>query len=204
MECIFSFHFSSLELSFKTTGNRLSQMFCRGRILFRIPAPSLVLFLVGCCAVLAKGRPLEAHAVSLSIILLPHLPLQTTGKSCSEGPSPGDGRQRRKQRLGGGNNRSSLCRTSLPPRRQRASCRDDSVHPPPHCPPAPLRLAAAVRTMCRGEGSPQAMKQAIKTASASSGDGIHHHLLLYNSANQPTHQFCSLCNRFSCQGCTNF
>jgi hypothetical protein len=151
MECIFSFHFSSLELSFKTTGNRLSQMFCRGQILFRIPAPSLVLFLVGCCAVLAKGRPLEAYAVSLSIILLPHLPLHTTGKGCSEGPSPGDGRQRRKQRLGGGDNRSSLCRTSLPPRRQRASCCDDSVHPPPHCLPAPLRLAAAVRTMCRGK-----------------------------------------------------
>jgi len=42
------------------------------------------------------------------------------------------------------------------------------------------------------EGSPLAMKQSIRMASVSPGGGVRRHLLLYNSANQPTHQFCSL------------
>ena len=66
------------------------------------------------------------------------------------------------------------------------------VHLPPHCPTPPSRLAAATPTMCRGEGSPLAMKRSIRTASASSGGGVRRHLLLYNSADRPTHQFCSL------------
>ncbi len=82
--------------------------------------------------------------------------------------------------------------TSLPPRRQRASCRDDSVPPPPRCPPPPSHLATAAPAMCRGEDSPLAMKRSIRTASTSSGSGVRRHLLLYNLANRPTHQFCSL------------
>jgi hypothetical protein len=45
--------------------------------------------------------------------------------------------------------------------------------------------------MCRGEDSPLAMKRSIRTASKSSGGGVRRHLLLYNSANRPTHQFSS-------------
>ena len=66
------------------------------------------------------------------------------------------------------------------------------VHPLPCCPTPPSRLVAATPTMCRGEGSPLAMKQSIRTASASSCGGVHRHILLYNSADRPTHQFCSL------------
>jgi len=66
------------------------------------------------------------------------------------------------------------------------------VHPPPCCPTPPLRLAAATPTMCRGEGSPLAIKQSIRTASTLLGGGVHRHLLLYNLAGRPTHQFCSL------------
>ena len=58
-ECIFSFHFSSLDSPSKTTGNRPPQTFCRGRIASRIPAPLLVLFLVGCCVVSANGGRLK-------------------------------------------------------------------------------------------------------------------------------------------------
>ena len=62
--------------------------------------------------------------------------------------------------------------TSLPPRRQRASCRDDSRSPAAPVSPAPSRLAAATPTMCRGEGSPLAMKQSIRTASALSSSSV--------------------------------
>ena len=58
-ECIFSFHFSSLESPSKTTGNRPPRTFCRGRIASQIPAPSLVLFLVGCCVVSANDGRLK-------------------------------------------------------------------------------------------------------------------------------------------------
>ena len=94
-------------------------------------------------------------------------------------------------------NRSPLRGTSLPPRRQRASCRDDFVPPPPRCPMPPSRLAAAAPAMCRGEDSPLAMKRSIRTASTSSGGGVRCHLLLYNSANRPTHQFCSCATDFT-------
>ena len=58
-ECIFSFHFSSLGSPSKTTGNRPPRTFCRGRIASQIPAPSLVLFLVGCCVVSANNGRLK-------------------------------------------------------------------------------------------------------------------------------------------------
>ena len=58
-ECIFSFHFSLLESPSKTTGNRPPRTFCRGRIASQIPAPSLVLFLVGCCVVSANDGRLK-------------------------------------------------------------------------------------------------------------------------------------------------
>jgi len=38
---------------------RPSQTFLYGRILYQIPAPSLVLLLVGCCVVLANGGRLN-------------------------------------------------------------------------------------------------------------------------------------------------
>jgi len=62
----------------------------------------------------------------------------------------------------------------------------------PHPPSLTTRLAAAAPAMCRGEESPLAMKQSIRMASALLGGGVRRHLLLYNSANRPTHQFCSL------------
>ena len=58
-ECIFSFHFSSLESPSKTTGNCPPRTFCRGRIASQIPAPSLVLFLVGCCVFSANDGRLK-------------------------------------------------------------------------------------------------------------------------------------------------
>ena len=55
----------------------------------------------------------------------------------------------------------------------------------PIAPRPSLRLAGAAPTMCRGEGSPLAMKQLIRTTcSMSSGGGVRRHLLLYNSANR--------------------
>jgi hypothetical protein len=48
-----------LESPSKTTGNRPPQTFCHGGIASRIPAPLLVLFLVGCCVVLANGGYLK-------------------------------------------------------------------------------------------------------------------------------------------------
>ncbi len=54
-ECIFSYHFLSLESPSKTMDNCPSQAFLHGRFLYRIPAPLLLLLLVGCCVVLANG-----------------------------------------------------------------------------------------------------------------------------------------------------
>jgi len=59
-------------------------------------------------------------------------------------------------------------------------------------PPAPLAPRRSRANHVPGESSPLAMKRSIRTASASSGSGVRRHLLLYNSANRPTHQFCSL------------
>ncbi len=78
------------------------------------------------------------------------------------------------------------------PRRQRASCPGDSHLPATTLPPAPLTPCHSRADHVPGEGSPLAMKRSIRKASASSDSGVRHHLLLYNSANQPTHQFCSL------------
>ena len=58
-ECIFSFHFLSLESPSKTTGNRPPRTFCHGRIASQIPTPSLVLFLVCCCVVSANDGHLK-------------------------------------------------------------------------------------------------------------------------------------------------
>ncbi len=58
-ECIFSFHFLLIQSPSKMTGNRPPQTFRRDQITSWIPAPSLVLFLVGCCVVLANGGRLK-------------------------------------------------------------------------------------------------------------------------------------------------
>ena len=58
-ECIFSFHFLSFESPSKTTVNPSPRTFCRSRIASQIPAPSLVLFLVGCCVVSANDGRLK-------------------------------------------------------------------------------------------------------------------------------------------------
>ncbi len=77
-ECIFAFYFLSLESSSKSTSNRPPPTFCRGRICSKIPIPSLVLFLVGCCI----GWPLKAEARSFSLSFsLPHLPPKMTVNS---------------------------------------------------------------------------------------------------------------------------
>ena len=64
----FSFHFSLLE-SPKATGYSPSQTFRHGRILSRIPAPSLVLLSVGCCVV-------SANAGRLKLMPCPSLSMQ--------------------------------------------------------------------------------------------------------------------------------
>ncbi len=191
-ECIFSFHFSSLESPSKTTGNRHSQTFRRGRILSRIPAPSLVLFSVGCCVVSANGSRLKLMPCpSLYFFVAPFTAPNDRKKSQqARARAPG---------ANGGSDGLAAATIDLPraghhcltgDRERRAAT--IRVHPPPRCPPAPSRLAAATPTMCRGESSPLAMKRSIRTASTSSGGGVHRHLLLYNSANQPTHRICSL------------
>lgn len=58
-ECIFSFHFLSLESPSKTMDNRPSQAFLHALFLYRIPAPSLLLLSVGCCVVSANGGRLK-------------------------------------------------------------------------------------------------------------------------------------------------
>jgi hypothetical protein len=61
--------------------NRPSQTFLHGRILYRIPAPSLVLLSVGCCVVSANGGRLYLMPYHSLHFLLPYLLPQTTGKS---------------------------------------------------------------------------------------------------------------------------
>ena len=58
-ECIFSFHFLSLESPSKTMDNRPSQAFLHALFLYRIPAPSLLLLSVGCCVVSANDGRLK-------------------------------------------------------------------------------------------------------------------------------------------------
>jgi hypothetical protein len=180
----------------KTTGNRPSQAFRPGQILSRIPAPSLVLFLVGCCVVLANGGHLKLMPCPSLFFFVALFAAPNDRKKSQQAQARAPGVNNGSDGLvaatidhpraghhclpGGREHRAVTIRVHLPPR-----CR---------CPPVSSRLATATPTMCRGEGSPLAMKQSIRMASASSGGGIHDHLLLYNSANQPTHQICSLLN----------
>ena len=82
----FLFHVLLLKSPSKMTGNRHHHMFCRGRIVSRITAPTLVLFSVGCCVASANGghlrpRPISFLSKFLSPHLSPHLLPQTTGIS---------------------------------------------------------------------------------------------------------------------------
>jgi hypothetical protein len=175
-ECIFSFLFSLLESPSKTMGNRPSQTFRRGRILSRIPAPSLVLFLVGCCVVSANGGRLKLMPCSsLYFFVAPFA-------------APND--REKSQRAQG---RAPTAEATAWRRRRSISLARDitALQEAESIMPRQFRSPAAPM---RGEDSPMAMKQSIRTASALSGGDVRPHLLLYNSANQPTHQFCSLRN----------
>ena len=98
--------------------------------------------------------------------------------------------------------RSPLCGTSLPPRRQRASCHKDLRSPAALLPPAPLAPFRSCADLVPEEGSPLSMKQSIRMASVSLGGGVRRHLFLYNSANRPTHQFCFVRLIFQSWSCT--
>ena len=69
---VFFILFSSLKSLSNTTGNCPPQTFRHGRILFKIPASLLALFLVGCCVVSARGgclRPRPGRSLYFFVAL---------------------------------------------------------------------------------------------------------------------------------------
>ena len=71
-ECIFLFYLSWNRLPSKMTGSRPPPTFHHGQISSKIPSPSLVLFLVGCCIGWAKGGHLRlTPGSSLSLFHCP-------------------------------------------------------------------------------------------------------------------------------------